>query len=1503
MAYPVAFRYQKHEYYAELQMDSTLVFGNHKKDDINVPDGREHMLALRCEGGRLSVMSWSGEKTWVEFNTIAHVPGLPEATLYVSRLSGSNGEMPLPYQGRLTCGRRGDNDIIVAIPIVSGRHFQLLLEGGKAHVEDADSSNGIYLNGRPITKAAMGNGDVLSIYTFRFVLRRGALCFENMGSALSLRAPDAAKGPAAEAKRERVAGPEMPKSLLYHQSPRTREQLPREQIILSAAPSPGPTGGGRKGNWAYLLGSGAMMAASLATGMVNPAMLLARAVGMISPIANMANMSKMNKEERAQLEEYERLRQESYQAYIADQKARIGKIADVQRRVVTAENPDPALCIERVMRLDHSLWERMAKDSDFLVARLGIGSDRLCVEVKTRADTDGFSMGDDDELEKLSERIIEETRYVDNMPVRVPLGSIQTLGIIGARDALNYELRSILVELTSAHSFRDVRLVGLFDKQDQGSWGVLRWLPHIGDETGQIHYIGFSPKDIHNVCDILNDVLRKRSQDAHGEYNKKNLQPLPHYVILVRRRELVHREAIYDYLMANDPALGVTTVFMAEDMYDLPQDCQFIVDLRGKPVAYEREKFDERLYFQQDAPVHQKQLEAYARRLAAVELEDRFAEQAVPSAITFLQGYGVDTVEELNILNRWKDSRPQESLAAPIGMMGGGKVFSLDIRSGDTSHGPHGLLAGTTGSGKSELLQSWILSMCVNYHPHDVNFVIIDYKGGGMSDLMEPLPHVVGKITNIDRNIGRSLVSLKSELKRRQRLFAEAGANNIDKYHQAWKDGRAKVRLPHLIIVTDEFAEMKKEEPEFMTELNSVATIGRSLGIHMLLATQKPAGVVNDQINSNSRFRICMKVQDVTDSREMLKRPDAARITQAGRAYVRVGEDELFEMFQSFYSGAAYTGRSDVGMQGENQVRIVGVTGNRINNVKKQKQEQKDLDDQLTAIIKHINTLCEMTRIEKMAGPWLPELEKWLPLDALGVEGAFDGQHWPAVREGLSVPIGKYDMPAMQEQGVLYMDLAAMGHFAIYGMPGSGKTTLLKTVLLGLGLYYPPEAVKITVIDAGNWSMSEMAAMPHVTDVILNQEEDKLRLFAQRLAKEMDARKKAFLKAAVNSLEAYHETVSRDLPAIVIAIEQIGPLFNQYMDLADLLELVAGSGATYGIHLIFTTNTAMGLKYKFTQMFKGAITLQMPDKSDYTTIVGAIGGVSLPFFPGRALMRGNPPVAFQTAMYMDVEGDAARSEALAVLLDKMRQAAGQTDAAAQSRAAEPERRDRAEGAAEYSVRDCLPVGLDTEDYSPVSVKLAGDTFLLTVSCADRAEARRALDAAAGMLAGREDNQLMRFDPRMTDGELQESLDALIPILNERKKSRAHKKAEGDFDSAAWLAGYTQLCLIVEDLDAFAARLSPQQMKAFGNIFTMAAGLGVVILVSATPEQLANHDPNPLVFAAAHAGAALCIGDRPCDHSAFADSGAGDRRDLVSMEGNEAALFYGGEMRVIRRNWR
>lgn len=1505
MALAICFRYGMREYYGEINPGEELRFGCHKKDQIQIPGSKEHLLCLKGNSDNLqatAALPLHLSSPVVECNELTVLNSGIDSILYISRvIKRSNKSIHFPYNGKITVGRSNDNDIVITYPVISRHHFQFYSEAGIIHVEDLKSTHGLYLNGKKISKAIMKSGDVLSILTFRFILENGVLCFENIGSSMSVsrHMDHMAQPPKPESQ---MPHPEKKSSTTaekesyyprYQLSPRVREQLPHEQIVLSGAPGKGPTLGSRRNNFAYLISSGAMMAASLATGMISPATLLMRAAGMISPLTNMAMYGKISKEEKKQIEEYEKMRQERYQSYIDSQKARIAKVADVQRRIVTAENPLPADCMDTVKHLRRNLWERMPSDSDFLTLRLGLGKDKLCVEVKSHANIDGFSMVDD-ELEELAGQIIEETRYVDRIPICASLKTHQTIGIVGTQEAAYYLLRNILVELTTAHSGKDIHLVGMFEKDSRKYWRELRWLPHIWDESGQVRYIAFDEARRHTISELLKDLINRRRANAQTETGKKISQPLPHYVIIAENEKLLQEEIVYEDLVSNHPALGITTIILANSMYELPQTCQYLIDLSDHPVAYEREKYDERLYFQPDTPIHGNELENFARKMAAIELINRKTESALPAAITFLQGYHAKNVDELNVLARWEKSEPYRTLEAPIGMMAGKKIFSLNVLDGDKAHGPHGLLAGTTGSGKSELLQTWILSMAVTYHPHDVNFVIIDYKGGGMSDLMEPLPHVVGKITNIDRNITRSLISLKSELKRRQKLFAECGVNNITKYQKAYKNGKTKVPLPHLIIVTDEFAEMKKEEPDFITELNTVATIGRTLGVHMLLATQKPAGVVTDQISANSRFRICMKVQDTADSNEMLKHPDAARITQAGRAYIRVGEDEIFELFQSFYSGAEYDENTrENKMHLENQVRIVGVTGNRINPLPKQKKSLSK-QDELTAVIQYINKVCQQQHIEKMRGPWLPELPRRLTFKDLGLDEEFAGTLWNTQIKDLKIPVGKYDIPENQTQGILYMNLTETGHYGIYGSPSTGKTFLLKRILMSLGMYYSPKDIQITVIDAGKWELKEFADMPHIRELILNDEESKIQNFIKRILQEMDARKKAFLKHAVSSFSAYREAVDPHLPAIVIIIEQLKPLFEQYVNMEAVMELIAGSGQAFGIHLIYTTNSGMSVSYKLTQKIKGAISLQQPEKGNYAEIVGSVKDICVPQFQGRALLRHNPPLAFQVAVYADSKNDQERNQIVQNTIQDMKNAwntskgtgsefSGKTSAFPKEKESSASS-SKPETPGKYEKRTEIPVGTYKDNLEPAYLHMEKNNLCL-ICCEDREKGRDFLHRTESILSKREDNLIIRLTP----SNYREEISKLSQQLTEKQNLLKANRKEPDFDHEKWIQGYMQICILVDDLPILAEHMEPDFLKKLSIILIKSNKLGTIILVSGTKNELKEHTKNVAVHTALQSKCVVITDGNPAEYT-FLTTQDFPVYANTSLDEDEAALL-------------
>ncbi|MBO0424122.1 type VII secretion protein EssC, partial [Enterococcus plantarum] len=569
----------------------------------------------------------------------------------------------------------------------------------------------------------------------------------------------------------------------------------------------------------------------------------------------------------------------------------------------------------------------------------------------------------------------------------------------------------------------------------------------------------------------------------------------------------------------------------------------------------------------------------------------------------------------------------------------------------EKAHGPHGLVAGTTGSGKSEIVQSYILSLAVNFHPYDVAFLLIDYKGGGMANLFRNLPHLLGSITNLDgAQSMRALISINAELKRRQRLFSENNVNHINQYQKLYKSGDVEEPMPHLFLISDEFAELKSEQPEFMKELVSTARIGRSLGIHLILATQKPSGVVNDQIWSNSKFKLALKVADKADSMEMLKTPDAAEITQAGRAYLQVGNNEIYELFQSAWSGADYQPEKDDQQIEDHTIYLVNDLGqyeilsedlSGLENADDVKQIPTELD----AIIDGIHEVAERENITPLPRPWLPPLEERIASSTL--HPVDFREEWLTEKQPLEPVLGVVDVPSMQAQNTLRLNMTQEGHMTVFSSPGYGKSTFMQTVVMDLARVHSPERLNVYLLDFGTNGLLPLKKLPHVADTMSIDEEEKIEKFARRINDELKRRKKLLSEFSVASLDMYERASGKEEPIILILLDGFEGLkdakFNEILE--KVITQVAREGAGIGVHLLLSAGRQNSLKAILSSNIKTQIVLKMIDDSEPRAIVGRTT-LTIDDLPGRGLIKLEEPELFQAALPADGEDTLQIIEAI-----------------------------------------------------------------------------------------------------------------------------------------------------------------------------------------------------------------------------------------------------------------
>ena len=567
---------------------------------------------------------------------------------------------------------------------------------------------------------------------------------------------------------------------------------------------------------------------------------------------------------------YERERIEKYGTYVEGKRNEIDLIMKKQKQILIENYISLEECEKIILTKNRQLWERKTEHSDFLDIRLGIGN--RPVELDIKYPEEHFSM-DTDDLKEITNTLVNKSKELENVPINLSLTEKYILGIVGKNDETREFAKQIILQIIAFHSYEDVKLVFFVDEKTQMEWDFAKILPHTWSNDKQMRFFATSYEEMCDVSTVLERALEVRTEDDKNDYKSFS----PYYIIITDNFKISKNVPIMIRALKLKQNVGMNVIVLNENLSTLPNECTTFLSISAKNGAvFESElTSDKQKEFIIDNYT-QGNFVACCKKVANIPIKFTQDNYNLPNVVDFLEMYGVGKVEQLNANYRWKMSNPTSSLQVPVGVDSHGMLFKIDIH--EKAHGPHGLIAGMTGSGKSEFIISYVLSLAVNYHPDDVSFVLIDYKGGGLAgafkneDTGVKLPHLAGTITNLDTlEMNRSLVSIQSELRRRQAVFNDArqalneGTIDIYKYQKFYKDNLVKEPVSHLLIISDEFAELKAQQPEFMDQLISAARIGRSLGVHLILATQKPSGVVNDQIWSNARFRICLKVQDKAD--------------------------------------------------------------------------------------------------------------------------------------------------------------------------------------------------------------------------------------------------------------------------------------------------------------------------------------------------------------------------------------------------------------------------------------------------------------------------------------------------------------------------------------------------------------------------------------------------------------------------------------------------------------
>ncbi|WP_104092060.1 FtsK/SpoIIIE domain-containing protein [Arthrobacter sp. GMC3] len=1151
-----------------------------------------------------------------------HLPhqdrGPAAATLRVMAGPDRGKEFALPV-GTTYVGRDYNADVRLSDPMTSKRHARITV-GDTVEIADTGSANGLMMEGVAISRATLGSSDQIT-------LGETTISVVSLGRGTQ----SGPTGPLVEFNRSpRV----VPQFTIEEQTVPSGPQRPKRQrfpLVMMVAP---------------LLMGGVMFAVTRqATTLIFMAMMPLMMIG-----SHFDQKHQMKKDTQENIEHF--------RGAAAEFRRQMTQRAQIERAVRLAECPSAAETVDAIYKLGPLMWTHRPEHKAFLSLRLGIGRQPSRTPVKAPSDNNTLPefMA---EIQELKEEFVD----IDAVPVVAQLRHSGALGVAGPRGVVDDVARGLVLQAVGLHSPAELAVAAMTSMESKKRWEWLQWLPHAGSVHSPLaaEHLAAGTGAASMLLAALEDLMVTRGAKlaANSATHRGLLDPakanapapvVPALLVIIEDDVKVDRARL-TRLTESGADVGVHILWVASAVEALPASCRDFIHV-AETATTGQVRLGGLTYPVSCESVDAELAATLARMLAPVVDSGKPVDDDsdLPRSVSYVALAGHDLVESTTgIADRWlennsvgsravKNRKYQGSLRALVGSKGVEPMY-LDLK----TEGPHALVGGTTGAGKSEFLQAWVLGMAAAYSPDRLSFLFVDYKGGAAFADCVKLPHTVGLVTDLSPHlVRRALTSLRAELHFREHLLNRKKAKDL----LAMEREADPETPPSLIIVVDEFAALAKEVPEFVDGVVDIAARGRSLGLHLILATQRPSGVIKDNLRANTNMRIALRMADVDDSQDILGEPTAAYFSPSipGRGAAKTGPGRI-QGFQTGYAGG-WTTRTPQRPRIDIVEMDFGSGSPWEQEIVKEAVEDSAGPNDISKVVANISLAAVELGVQPPRKPWLNELPE-----------TYDFSKLPNPRTDEKLLLGVMDDPEHQAQPTVFFEPDKDGNMAILGASGSGKSAALRTIAIAAAITPRGGPVQVYGIDAASNGLQMLAALPHVGGIINAEDNERVGRLLRYVRGVIEERAESFATVKAGTIAEYRRLANKpNEPRIIVMVDGLATFRDLYefrvgMTQFETLQQIATDGRPMGVHLVIAGDSSKSLPASLAASVQRLLVLRMATADDYSNLGLPRDVLSAASPPGRGMVDGGE---VQLAIFGGNANLALQARQVEKLADAMR---------------------------------------------------------------------------------------------------------------------------------------------------------------------------------------------------------------------------------------------------------